>query len=312
MHRRLLCLILLQLTTGTALSQEENQEQEVFRFGVEVRTVYADVFVTRDGQPVTGLTAPDFELYDNGVRQTIQLVDIDTVPLSVMLILDTSGSVSGQALEHLRAAAHAFVDGLEEKDEAALMIFAREMSLRQAFTHSWEDLHRAIDGPIRGGDTSVKDAFYTGLKLVEGRPGRPLILLFTDGLDNTSWLTQSEVLEVARASESIVYAVGVKPRHSIIWTNSGREQRRMDGDAGSFLKTITSNTGGTVSYTESTAELQRLFVSILEEMKTRYLLSYQVEGALQEGWHDLRINVIGDKADDVRARAGYTVSPTQD
>lgn len=285
-----------------------SQSRDVYRFELEVRTVYADVFVTRNGEPVMGLTADDFAVLDNGVRQEIALADIDTIPLSVMLILDTSGSVSGQRLAHLRRAAHAFIEGLEEKDEAALMVFAREMTLRQGFTSSFGELHRAIDEPVQGGDTSVKDAFYAGLKLLEGQAGRPMILLFTDGLDNASWLTEAEVLEVARASEAIVYAVGVKPLFNTSLAASGRERRRTDGRADGFLRNITSNTGGTVSYAESTADLERMFLHILGEMKTRYLVSYQVEGAMQEGWHKLEVSVTRGRPDEVRARAGYLVS----
>jgi VWFA-related protein len=257
---------------------------------------------------VSGLTADDFLVLDNVVRQEVELVDVSAVPLSVLVILDTSGSVYGEKLEHLRSAAHAFVEALEEKDEASLLTFAHMLVVRQEFTNDLAEVHRAIEGPIQGGETSVKDAFYAGLKLVEARFGRPLILIFTDGLDNSSWLTEAEVLEATRGSESVVYAVGVKARLNNNWINSGRWRKRLDGQADEFLKSITSRTGGTVSYASSTAELESLFLGVLDEMKNRYLLSFQVEGALERGWHKLDVKLTRGRTDEVRARAGYFVA----
>ena len=84
--------------------------QEPLRFESRVDSVYVDAFVNHKGQPVLGLTAENFEVLDNGVRQEIRLVSLDLVPVAVFLVFDTSSSVAGPALGHLRAAGHAVLD----------------------------------------------------------------------------------------------------------------------------------------------------------------------------------------------------------
>ncbi|MEE9179541.1 MAG: VWA domain-containing protein [Vicinamibacteria bacterium] len=299
---------LIPLWLGAFLHQDE--PQDVLRFGVEVRTVYADVFVTYQGKPIVGLTAEDFELLDNGVPQDVELMDTDAMGLSTMLVVDTSDSVLGEKLDHLKAAAHAFVEGLAANDEVGLLTFSRGMRLRRELGSDLGALHRTLDEPMEQGRTSLHDALYTGLKLAEARAGRPLVLLFTDGLDNTSWLTDSELLEVARESEAVIHVVGVRPRFSIALRTSGRSILGMaELGASDFLQSIARETGGRVWYCDSGADLKDIYLRILAEVKSRYLLSYQPQSVSSEGWHTLEVRLKGDWGSEIRARPGYLASP---
>jgi VWFA-related protein len=291
------------------------QSQEVYRFGIEVPAVYVDVFVTRDGKSVTGLTAGDFEVFDSGVQQEVRLVDLETVPLSAMMVLDASGSVRGDKLTHLRAGAHAFISGLRNVDEAGILAFSQHSQVLRSPTRDSAALHAAVDQLASGGATALYDALYSGLRLIEGRPGRPLIVLFTDGMDNSSWLSSSEVQEVILASEAVVYAVGVAsaagvrrsemhPTSVEYWT---RIRYRREPER--FLKDLTSATGGELRYAESSAGLEDLYVRILQEMGSRYLLTYHPRGVPEEGWHPLQVKLKEKQADEVRARSGYMVGP---
>ena len=134
--------------------------QELYRFEVEVRTVYVDVFVTRDGEAVTGLAVEDFEVLDNGMVQQVDLVDPQMMPLSCMLVLDTSQSVTGEKLQHLRTAAHAFVERLQAQDEAGLLTFAQLWELRQDLEGDLGRLQQALDEPMATGLTGLNDALY--------------------------------------------------------------------------------------------------------------------------------------------------------
>lgn len=289
-----------------------SEQQDAFRFEVEVRTVYADVFVTRDGSPVTGLTAEDFEVFDNGVRQEIELLDHGDLPLTTMLLLDISGSVLGDKLGHLRVAAHMFVDKLSVNDEVGLLTFSRKMRLRMDLGSDFAALHRVLELPVEQGETSLYDALYAGLKLVEARAGRSLVVLFTDGLDNTSWLNASEVLDVLKESDTVVYVVGVQPRLPFALRNSGRSIcRRPDVSASNLLGGITDVTGGRVWYIDPATNITDVFLSILNEMENRYLLSYQPRGVPWEGWHTLEIKLTGHQADKIRARPGYLLRKKQ-
>ena len=295
-----------------SVSPQGDQEADVFRFGVEVHTVYADVFVKRDGDPVTGLTAGDFEVFDNGVLQEVELVNHEDLPLSTILLLDVSDSVAGERLDHLKATAHAFIERLGPEDEVGLMSFTRELELRLELGRDVDSLHHLLEQPMPSGETSLCDALYAGLELVEGRPGRPLIVLFTDGLDNMSWLTESEILEVVKASEAVVYAVGFKPTLSTTLRNAGRfVGRTSELGATDFLQRLTSLTGGRVWDIDSDADLKEAFLSILDEMQSRYLIGFRPRGVPQRGWHRTKIQVKNRQADEVRARPGYFVGSPQ-
>jgi VWFA-related protein len=301
-------ILLSVLLSWLGASPQEETGQEVLRFGVEVRTVYVDVFVKRDGEPVTELTAEDFEILDNGVPQKVELLDHKEMPLTTMLLLDVSDSVLGDKLNHHKAAAHAFVEALEAKDEVGLLTFTREMRLRNELSSDFASLHRALDEPMEQGWTSLYDSLYTGLKLVELRAGRPLIILLTDGLDTTSWLDESELLEVLKASEAVVCAVGVQPPHRAAIRMSGRSiQQKAELLANDFLQNVTGATGGRVWYLDPGTHLEDIFLQILEEMKNRYLLFYQPRDVTLEGWHSLEVKLKGHLESEVRARPGYLV-----
>ena len=109
-------------------------QQEPLVFGVGVEVVRVEVLVTRNGQPVPGLTAADFEVRDNGVRQTLHPVVFEEAPVDALLVLDISGSVVGPKLEALRGAAGAFLDGLDTGDRAGLVGFQHTVTLALPLT----------------------------------------------------------------------------------------------------------------------------------------------------------------------------------
>ncbi len=303
---------LLLFASGLGWLLQEQQSEEVFRFEVEVKTVYLDVFVTQEGEPVKGLAAEDFEVLDNGVRQQVRLLDHSNLPLATMLLLDVSGSVEGSKLEQLRAAAHAFVEGLDPEDEVGLLTFTRRMQLRMEPSSNFTALHRVLLEPTEQGNTSLHDALYTGLKLVEARGGRPLVVLFTDGLDNMSWLDELEVLNVLKESDVVVYAVAVEPGMGVSVRRGGRSIRgRVLLEAKEYLNSVTGLTGGRVFHIDPGANFTEIFLRVLREMESRYLLSYEPTGVPQEGWHELKVDLEVNEADGIRARPGYLVRTPQ-
>lgn len=244
--------------------------QQVYRFEVEVRTVYVNVFVTRNGKNVTGLAATDFEVLDNGVRQEVRLMDVESMPMSVMLLLDTSGSVLGRKLTHMREAAHAIIDRLGEEDEVGLVTFSYDQRFLEP-TRDFPRIHEALNRSRLGGPTGLYDALYSGLKLAEGRPGRPLVLVYTDGTDNASMITASEVLDVVKESEAVVHAVSIQSRAGVTFQNTqaakltywrqfpasvGPRGNNKYNDPERFLKTLTETTGGKVWYADSSEGLK--------------------------------------------------------
>jgi VWFA-related protein len=300
-------------------------QEPIYRFGVEVRTVYVDVFVTHKGKYVTGLTAGDFEIYDRGVRQETDMVDLEVMPMSVMLLLDVSASVFGRKLMHLRTAARAFIEGLREGDEAGLLSFSYEWRLSQPPSPDFAGLLGALKQQPMGGPTAIQDALYAGLKLVEVSKGRPLILLFTDGVDTASWLSESDLLEAAKASDAVVHSVGIRsPDRDVVSQVQVVDHNRFGStdvpklqmrtlkissvDRWQFLSDIAEATGGQVWLADSSEGLKDVYLSVLEDMESRYLLSYQPQERPEPGWHDLEVKLRNGIKGTVRARSGYTVS----
>jgi VWFA-related protein len=260
-------------------------------FAAEVAAVYVDVFVTSRDRPVSGLVAGDFEVTDEGVRQSATLAETGTVPISSLLLFDTSGSVRGQRLRDLKAAGHAFADGLAPRDEAALLAFSNQLNLLARPALSRAPLHLAIDQMAPGGATTLYDALYLAFKLPFGQ-GRPLIVLFTDGEDNLSWLGRDEVRQAALQSSALLYVVAAGVP---------------DAPEAAFLRETAEGTGGRFWSTADGAHLTERLLQILQAMSTRYLLTYEPRGVSRAGRHRLKVTVKGRKVE-VRHRREYFVT----
>jgi hypothetical protein len=146
---------------------------------------------------------------------------------------------------------------------------------------------RAALGTITGsGATSLRDAVHLAFQLQPLDRSRPLMLVFTDGHDTSSWLTEEAALDSARRAGGVVHAVNV------------------ESDA--FLDRLTRITGGRTWSATSYRRLQELFTKALDEMRARYLLTYTPRGVRQTGWHELKVK-LKNGSGDVTARRGYFV-----
>jgi VWFA-related protein len=285
-------------------------------FRVSVENVYVDAFVTRHGQPMEGLRASDFEIKDNGVVQAPELLGKDAPPLSAILAFDTSGSVAGRKLAALRAAAGAFLDGLRASEKVGLLAFRQEIEWLVPPTDDRAAVRAALGRLKAGGATSMLDALYAAI-LLPGTQTRSLVVLFSDGQDNLSWLGESEVRQVAERSNALVCVVAVRPPEMPNVTESGptsyflsrrarealREPRYIRG-----LRAIADATGGRLWWAESLAELTSTFAAIAVAMNERYVLRYEPRGVVRAGEHRIEIRLRGKKGD-VQARHGYWVGP---
>jgi len=246
-----------------------------------------DVLVTEDGKPVRGLRSADFEVFDNGVRQTVDFASAEQLPLNVVFTFDLSDSIVGERLANLREAGRAVLDGLLKGDQAAFVAFNDAVLVGPGLTTDAGLVRAAIDRAEPAGNTSLVDAAFAGMMLAEADVGRGLVIVFSDGLDTLSWLRPKAVLDVAKRSDAVVYAVSAG--------QAGRAE---------FLGDLAEQTGGRLFKIESTRSLSAVFLEVLEEFRQRYLVSYSPTGVPQEGWHQLTVRVKGRSAT-VRARPGY-------
>ena len=267
-------------TTVTGAAQQPT-------FSSRLDAVRVDVLVTDGGRPVRGLAPADFVVLDNGTPQTVDLATFETLPVNVILAFDQSRSVTGERLAQLQQAAKAVLGALAPRDQAALVTFSHRVQLRQPLTHNAGQVLEAVTRSQPGGQTSLFDGVYAGLLVGVNDAARNLVLVFSDGVDTASWLNTEQVLETAKRSDAVVYALSPKGAGSA-----------------EFLRDLTEQTGGSAFEVESLRELSARFVTILEEFRHRYLLSYSPKGVAAPGWHRLEVRLKNRRAT-IKSRPGY-------
>ena len=210
------------------------------------------------------------------------------VPLSVTLVLDTSGSVAGQRLEALTSASAQALNELRTDDYVSLITFSQVVARRVALTTNVESVRSALHAITGAGDTSLRDALFLALHTRPPDATRPLLLIFTDGADTSSFLSDDEVLESVHHANVVIHGITVGPY-----------QR--------FLKQVTREAGGRVWSASSNQDLQTLFSRAIRDMRDRYVLTYTPTGVSRSGWHALGVKLARTNGD-VVARPGYWVS----
>jgi len=280
-----MCRWLALIVTATIGVAHVTGQQATFSSRIEV--VRVDALVTDRVDVLRGLQPGDFEVRDNGVLQTVDLIAFQQIPLNVILALDTSESVSGERLADLQKACHALLERLAKEDKAALLTFSQLVSVRERLTADVAGVRHRLSDVAPAGETALVDGTYAAMMLEEPDGGRNLLIVFSDGLDTASWLAPDRVLESARRSEVVVYGAASR----------GAEESP-------FLEDLTKVTGGGLLKIQSTKDLSATFLRILDEFRNRYLLSYTPAGVSKDGWHRLDVRVKGRRAN-VKARAGY-------
>ena len=290
-----------------AVSPAAAQAPPVFQASVE--SVYVDVMASRGGRPVPGLNASSFELRDNGVLQAPELVDAESQPLRVVLVFDTSNSLAGERLAALKAAGNAFLDGLRPEDQAALVSFSEEIAWLAPSTSDKATVRRALERLEAAGTTAAFDALYSAIALSE-QGSRPLIVLFTDGADNTSILDARQLVTVVERSNALVHAVGWREPGAGFRFGGGTTLMTVPNQALAPLRGIAEASGGRFWWADSRAELRRAFAAIADAMGHRYVLRYEPQGVKREGWHRIEIRLRGARGE-MQARRGFWVAPAR-
>lgn len=276
------------LVAGLCATATIDLAGQVFRSRID--SVRLDALITERGQPVPALTPTDLEVFDNGVRQAIDYVSFDQIPVNVVCVLDMSESVSGQVLEQLRIATTGVARSLHADDQVALLTFNHRVTLGLPLTKDVRTLEPALASIRSRGGTALIDATYASLWVTESDPGRTVIIVFSDGLDTASWLSRERVLEASKRADATFYAV----------TSGGRRNP--------FLADLAETSGGRIFDAAAPDRISSAFAAILEEFRQRYVISYSPRGVAVRGWHKVDLRVKGRRAN-VKVRAGYLSGP---
>jgi VWFA-related protein len=284
------------LASAVAVSAVSAQ-QPVFRASTDL--VVVDVSVRQNGRPVTGLTAADFVVTDNAVPQTLLDVTRETMPIDVDLIVDTSASMEGDRYTAMVRALDAVQARLGPDDRARVITFnqqVRDAGLLTKDRRTSDILGRA------SGATSLYDAVAAGLIMPLEPSRRRMAIVFTDGVDGSSLLDGSEVVEVAARSGITVFSV-MLPDNSLTTTPLGTFITNAAGEA--ILQRLSTTTGGAYASISQNDQLSSSFVRAFDEFRTSYVLRYAATGTPKPGWHELSVRVTKNGRYDVRARKGY-------
>ncbi len=294
-------LLAPRLAGETPAAQAPGAGQQPFTLEVEVNVVSVTAVVfDKSGHLVHGLGPKDIQLFEDGVKQDVSYFREassqgdpgERVPLSVVLVLDTSGSMT-RSLPFLQEAVLSFVYKLEEVDQALVVSFNDSVKGSAEFTGDTDRLERFVEGLQAWGGTSLYDAIHYSLERIKDQPGRKSLIVFSDGADTTSSMGDREVVDYARAVEATVYCIGFKG---------------LGGAPRGFLRRIATETGGQFFAPDKVGELVKVFNEISEELKNHYLLAYTPKRAPDGTWRRITLQ-IDRPGCEVRVRKGYFAIP---
>lgn len=271
-----------------------------FTFEAEVQVVSVSAVVhDRQGRFLRGLSPQDVEVYEDGVRQELLYLreagqgGEAPLPLSVVLVLDASGSMKDH-LHFLQEAAVTFVHRLTEIDRALVIDFNSSVRTSVDFTGDLERLEQFVAGLQAWGGTSLYDATHTALNRIKDEPGRKAVIVFSDGADTTSSMKEQEVIDYARSVEASVYGIGFR-------TSSGPFARGPRG----FLRKVAQDTGGAYFSPDRVGELVKVFNAISDELHNHYALAYVPRRPPDNSWRAITVKLRNHQDATVRVRKGY-------
>lgn len=275
-------------------------------YRVDLRQLY--VTVTRDGERVLDLDRDDLRVFEDGHEQKLVTFERGDVPLTAVLMLDSSESMHGGRLQAALRGARAFASGMKELDEAMLMLFSDRALRATPFTATAAELDASLAGVVAAGGTAINDHLFLALELLDGRQGRRVVVLFSDGGDLLSVLGMREVLWKAQRGQSLIYWLRLAERGanegngpSSAWRNAAANRAELE-----LLEDAIAESGGRIETLASIDDLEPAFRGILEELRGQYVLGYYSNRARHDGsWREVEVKVRrgGGQA---RTRSGYT------
>jgi Ca-activated chloride channel family protein len=273
-----------------------------FRSGIDLVSLNTTV-TDPSNRFVIDLDANDFTVFEDGIGQEITFFNRTTLPLSVSLLLDSSASMDDKMRTAQRAAL-GFVAALRPQDQAQVIDFDSRVSVIAPFTASRTELEKAINSVVAGGSTSLYNAIYIALRELKKVQSRSLddlrrqaIIVLSDGEDTSSLVAYDEVLELAKRSETVIYAIGIRSKEVSL--------TKSYSDADYVLRQLTTQTGGRVFFPAGAEELPSIYTLISEELSSQYMLGYTSKNAKRDGrWRRIQVRVARPGAL-ARTRQGY-------
>jgi Ca-activated chloride channel family protein len=271
---------------GAVVARGQGQR---IRSGIELVSLNVTV-IDGSGRYSIDLTEPDFEVYEDGAKQTLTFFSRTQQPIALALLLDTSASMD-ERMGIAQEAAIGFARQLHKEDQAEVIDFDSQVRILQEFTNDSVALEKAIRQTTPNGSTSLYNALYIALKALKKVKAettsdirRQAIVLLSDGDDTSSLIEFDQVLDLAKRSETVIYSIGLR---------QGEIARREFKEAEFVLKQLSSETGGRAYFPTDARELQKIYQSIWDELSSQYALAYSSSNPKRDGaWRRVQVRVV--------------------
>ena len=301
MKHRPLPVVLLAAAIATPLAIYA--QQPAFRSAIDVVSMNVTV-IDSSNRYITDLTEKDFEIYEDGVKQEMTLFNRSNLPVALSLLIDTSSSMEDR-MAIAQDAAIGFVRKLRPTDLGEVIGFDSRAEVLQKFTSNPAELEQAIRKTVAGGSTSLNNAIYISLKGLKKIPirqedeiRRQAIILLSDGEDTSSLVTFEDVLDLARRSETAIYAIG-------LMEDTAGGQSKGFREATYALRQLTNDTGGRAFFPADIKNLANVYGQIYDELSSQYTIGYSSKNPRRDGaWRRLVVRVNRPNVQ-ARTKQGY-------
>lgn len=291
--------------TGAALCAFGVLAQEdtaTFRADTRLVLLHATV-VDKGGKLVTNLSRDAFHVFENGVEQKLKIFRREDVPISLGIVVDNSGSMRDKRAK-VEAASIALVKASNPQDEVFIVNFNDDAYEDVPFTNDIKKLEEGIARIDSRGGTAMRDAVSLSIDNCKekGKKDKKVVLVITDGNDNTSSQTLEKLVQKAHNSEVLIYAIGLL----------NEEERRERKKAERALNALTSASGGYAYYPKDSTEVDKIALQIAHEIRNQYVLAYTPGNEKLDGtFRQIRVVANAPGRPTVRTRSGYYATPDQ-
>ena len=299
--------VAVALAAGSAVIFAQQQGPS-FRAGIDIVSLNVTV-VDPETHYVTGLDQGDFSVFEDGVKQDVTFFNRTQLPIAMAILLDTSASMEDK-LKTAQEAAIGFAKRLRESDLAEIIDFDSRVEILEKFTNDKEILEKAILQTSAGGSTSLHNAIYISLKelkKVQARSAdevrRQAIVVLSDGEDTSSLVSFEEVLDLAKRSETSIYAIGLRAKDAA--TSRGFREAEF------VLRQLAQETGGRSFFPSKIDDLNGVYAEIADELASQYTLGYSSRNAKRDGAYRRIVVQVGRANVTPRTKRGYYAPTTR-
>jgi len=281
-----------------AFAQEPPPSNEVptFRADANLVVLHASV-LDKHGKLLTNIPEAAFQVFENGVEQPLKIFRQEDVPVSMGIIIDNSGSMRGKRAS-VATAAMDLVKASNPQDEMFIVNFNDDVYLDQPFTSDSKKLEEALDKINSQGGTAMRDAISMSIDYLKakGKKDKKVLLVVTDGNDNTSNISLEQLLRKARQTDVLIYSIGLL----------NEEEPREANKAKRALKALAEASGGMVYFPKGPFEVDEITPQVAHEIRNQYILAYlPSEANLDGSFRKINVTVKGYGNPSVRTRNGY-------